>query len=612
MPPASTILASFLAVALVLATGCDDPARVTPVDNTGSASDAATSGLDAIGGLDSHDGGGTTAHACATGQDCATIASDAPACQVPVCVKAICVFVNAADASPCDDENPCTTATTCLGGSCLKGSAVICDDSNPCTDDACGLPGGCTFTANHATCGGAGCDVGACASGACSTKPRFGAAHWADQRFRALIADQGGWAAAMQVAVTSTDAALPAAQSRWVRIDVGGAVVQDLPVAVSQVEAVTRTFTGDFVFVGADVVLAASGGAALDGVMARVRTDGSERWRRTYHRGHDDRLNAAVGLDDDTVAACGRTAKAGGAGEAWLVRGSAPTGFPLLDYIYGSADDETCNSLVQLPGGDLLMSGAQTGGSGQGQALAFRVQADAKLVWYKSWGGSGHDEIFTAVVRPDGAAWLAGTCAEKAGSAGRACVWLLSSSGDVLLTRALLKPGLGGAQPAAAAQLFAIGLQSTGGFVVAGRAKVDPTGSWRAFASWRDASANPIATRFPDPGPGWLRALVVDAQGAVALAGAASTTQAVDASSVAAGAPAPAVAGAAVLLRMTSSGLPCHAAATCAGQPVAACDDGDPCTVDWCGVACDHAPLAEGAPCSLDKTCIAGVCTSAP
>ncbi len=67
-----------------------------------------------------------------------------------------CVHTN--NTAPCSDGNACTTADTCLGGSCVGGPALNCDDSNPCTDDSCNPATGCVHTNNTAPCD----DVNAC------------------------------------------------------------------------------------------------------------------------------------------------------------------------------------------------------------------------------------------------------------------------------------------------------------------------------------------------------------------------------------------------------------------------------------------------------------------
>ena len=46
------------------------------------------------------------------------------------------------NSAPCDDGNPCTIADTCTGGQCAAGTAKGCQDGNPCTQDFCELTTG--------------------------------------------------------------------------------------------------------------------------------------------------------------------------------------------------------------------------------------------------------------------------------------------------------------------------------------------------------------------------------------------------------------------------------------------------------------------------------------
>ena len=76
-------------------------------------------------------------------------------------------------AGECDDGNPCTEGSMCVGGICTGGEKVICDDGNPCTTDACSSVEGCIVVYNSKPCDdtdsctdGDVCEDGLCASGA--------------------------------------------------------------------------------------------------------------------------------------------------------------------------------------------------------------------------------------------------------------------------------------------------------------------------------------------------------------------------------------------------------------------------------------------------------------
>jgi len=106
---------------------------------------------------------------CVDAADCA----DHPAgpCEEATCdlASGACVALAAREDEPCEDGNLCTMDERCLAGVCVPGAAVVCHDANPCTDDVC-LPGvGCVFSPNFAACDdGDPCTTGSrCLGGSC-------------------------------------------------------------------------------------------------------------------------------------------------------------------------------------------------------------------------------------------------------------------------------------------------------------------------------------------------------------------------------------------------------------------------------------------------------------
>ncbi len=79
--------------------------------------------------------------------------------------------VEAADGTPCDDSNECTTADVCESGICVGGSTLVCDEeTGACTTGTCEPETGCVYTTSD---DGAVCELGcfteaACESGECT------------------------------------------------------------------------------------------------------------------------------------------------------------------------------------------------------------------------------------------------------------------------------------------------------------------------------------------------------------------------------------------------------------------------------------------------------------
>jgi len=79
------------------------------------------------------------------------VCEDENPCTDDACDQAVgCVFVF--NDNPCDDEDDCTTADTCVNGECAGLKQMDCDDQNPCTDDWCDPPNGCIYTFNNLPC----------------------------------------------------------------------------------------------------------------------------------------------------------------------------------------------------------------------------------------------------------------------------------------------------------------------------------------------------------------------------------------------------------------------------------------------------------------------------
>lgn len=118
------------------------------------------------------DGAGCTDNACSGGTCVATDTCDTDPddCQVETCDVAgdTCVSSDAANNSPCDDDDLCTTGDRCLNGSCDATGTETCDDGNDCTDTSCDPGSGCLFDAVDCSDGSA-CTDDLCAPvGGCS------------------------------------------------------------------------------------------------------------------------------------------------------------------------------------------------------------------------------------------------------------------------------------------------------------------------------------------------------------------------------------------------------------------------------------------------------------
>jgi hypothetical protein len=107
-----------------------------PTDGGLSACIAAESKNEVCDGSDNDCDGQTDEATCDDNNPCTTDACDGAAgCK------------NTANTGKCDaDGSVCTEDDFCKEGKCIAGTAKVCDDKNPCTKDACDAAVGCTTT----------------------------------------------------------------------------------------------------------------------------------------------------------------------------------------------------------------------------------------------------------------------------------------------------------------------------------------------------------------------------------------------------------------------------------------------------------------------------------
>ncbi len=118
----------------------------------------------------------TTGDTCSAGTCLSGVTTDCSgldsACTVGVCnsISGLCSAQSANEGGPCDDANACTTADTCVAGTCVGGTPPDCDDGNACTDDSCDALAGCQSIDNAAPCddGDACTTADMCIAGVCT------------------------------------------------------------------------------------------------------------------------------------------------------------------------------------------------------------------------------------------------------------------------------------------------------------------------------------------------------------------------------------------------------------------------------------------------------------
>ena len=551
--------------------------------------DSAVLPVDGVGGIKE----------CVSDSQCVALFPEPPACRQAACVANTCKLLAAGDHAPCDDGDPCTVADTCLAGGCRAGASKDCDDDQPCTDDGCAATaGGCQHLANDNSCqGDGGCSVGVCADGSCASEPSLFE--------RALALPEPGTVVAAALVpggpvFFAVHALLPAPVTRAMVVSLagGGAGTQKhtplLPMLQVHDMVAGSTLAGahDVVWLVGEVTR--TGGGVDAGALGLLRAEIAAGTvvgpsvARSYGGEAHDALLGVVAMPSGFAAAGATASKGSGQHDAWFIRGSH-TGFPLLDFSYGSADDEYAAAITPLVDGGFALAGRQVGQDGS-DGLVFTIDVDAKLVWLKHMGGAFDDELVDVTQRADGSVAALGTLRNNSVGGGQVWLGVYGKGGTLAWERTYSADG------DAYGRRMATMVDLGGALLLGGRTRMTTpqTGPWQPLAMLVDVLGNVQWQRVVKmPGGGQMVDIAGLKQGYVALADAVTGVD--EAASVVRG--------------DRFGATDCAVSGACSNMGLG-CDDSNPCTADVCSGAnsCAHPALPDGSPCGPVSTCAAGEC----
>ncbi|GEM_PF-3454767 len=577
--PNSFSIAIAVAAASVLIGGCFD-------DNDAAVQDPTTSSdVGIVGQLDGKtttpDSGGSL-NECVTDSKCVAKFPDTPACQKPTCVQGSCKLLSSADQSPCEDGDLCTIGDYCLAGTCRVDELKDCKDGNPCTADKCDSSNGaCVYEPVPAKCEKDGsCAVGVCVGTACEAKPKLFEADVTLPGF-ATTTGIAQLKSGNLVFAGTVNVASEVTRVTITTVDPAGKNAKStelLPlVAAHDVAA-----DGDAVLLAGEATIS---GSNHQGTVLRW-ADNKVSWLGHYGGKKHDALYAVIPLANGGFAASGATASKGsGQHDAWFIRGNK-TGFALMNYSFGSKDDEHAYAIAPAAAGGFIIAGEQRGPHSS-DGLVFRITDTAALLWIKHIGGAFNDRVVAVARRDDGGYLAVATVGTS--SIGGTATWLrvYDGSGNVSWTRKHSGPG---DLTAVDARIIA----ADGSLLVVGAARAKGAGAWQPIA-WR---ANGLGVhiwsrQWPSIGTGRLQSIAPLSDGFVGLADHLTATD-----------------DKATVVRADAFGATtCAASGPCAKR-TDGCDDGNGCTADTCTAktGCAHKPLPDKTPCFGAKTCSKGAC----
>lgn len=489
----------------------------------------------------------------------AEVADTAPEVSVPDAADALPDLAATPDAADADGDLPDATPEVAAPADALDAAGDVTPDAAAADATLADAGDG----AEVAAPGDDATDTDATAPAACDP-----AAVWtqafgkdgADQLHAVAVGPNGGGFLAVgerQVA----------AGNAWlVRTDPAGAVVWQATYGKEGAD-----FARDTVATAAGFVVAGAAsvaGKGLDLWLFHVDGAGKLLWEATHHAGGDEAAYAVAPMGSGGAHIVVGVAKAGGLATCFTAAGNLgwQQEFGIADAVFYD---------VATAGSAVTVAGALPIGNGQTAAWVLRLDPFGTETWAKKHVlGTTSLAVRGVAVLADGGLALAGT-ATPAGGTAQAWLARTDGNGDLLWQTQLL-----------AGEAFSVALGANG-LVVAGAASAaGKAGGWLAQVALDGTQQTGLVT--PDAAA-WRHGLPL-ANGGFVVAGG--------------------VAAKGLLARTDAFGhATCAASGLCATKAVAACADGNPCTIDGCAAGkCQAGAAPVGSFCGTGTCAVGGAC----
>ncbi len=234
-----------------------------------------------------------------------------------------------------------------------------------------------------------------------------------------------------------------------------------------------KSLGGNLTDEGGDLILTGDGGCLITGYtfsheepenqkenglvwIVRLDKDGKILWERFYGGTGRDSGNSIIQASDGGYVIAGNTYSGDGditgyhgSSDFWILKIDAD-GNLLWQKAYGGTGSDWAHAVVELDGGDLIVSGVTSSGDGDvtrkmgaGDIWVIRLDRDGNLLWEKTYGGSFSENVWSTKPAPGGGVYLAGESfsldGDFSGARGEGDLWVgeVSSDGNLLWYRLL-------------------------------------------------------------------------------------------------------------------------------------------------------------------------------
>jgi len=398
---ASTSTARHLAIVLCCAwlSGC-------PQDSPDSGSFGAGGfGVD-VGPDTAHDAGSTASDATTA----ADVPVDSGSAQDSGAVDSGAVDSGAADTGPADAGK--------VDAGCT--SAAQCDDGNPCTDAVC-AQGSCQFPPKSGSCTASPCTAGdQCQAGKCvAGQPTYFLRNYKEFGHVEAMGSVFAVTAGMVTTITTYDAAKQARYGWYVRTDNTGKIVKKQTYSTSYSGLYDMAFpTGGGILLGGT---AYSSNYVYNGWAVRLNQAEQIAWQQVYGGKSAGAISAVATVGTDRFGFAGHIT-AGTTVNGWLGMASIVDGKQKWATPLGGTKTDLLVALAVMPDEGLVGVGvSENGGLGTKDVWVVRLDKEGKAKFNKYYGGAMHDEAADVMVVTGGNLLVMGTTASQ--GAGGFDIW---------------------------------------------------------------------------------------------------------------------------------------------------------------------------------------------
>ncbi len=277
-----------------------------------------------------------------------------------------------------------------------------------------------------------------------------------------LSSEFGGWSgacsgASMTCAVTMDSVRTVSASfvpmTKWVKTYGGD--------SDDRARAVRQTGDGGYIVMGYTESFGAGG---FDALSMKIGKSGNIEWEKSYGGSGDEYLFSGHQTSDGGYIAAGSTGSFGSGGyDLWVLK-LDQSGNIIWQNTYGGADYDEAYEVQQTSDGGYIAAGTTYSfGAGSYDAWVLKLDQNGGIVWQKTYGAGGYDEVYAVQQTSDGGFIISGTT--WLSSIGSYAAWILKldANGNVQWQKTY-----SGVDPA-----DSIRQTADGGYIAIGRASED-------------------------------------------------------------------------------------------------------------------------------------------